>query len=176
VWLGRRHTTTYRKIDVERSVCVGSSFLTLTLSRTCDLVGKLDLVLPPGAPPIKSVAVEIGGERIDAIDLDATLVDALCAVHDRRSAVEGRMRFVPLVLAPFHSWNLLPLVALQHQPVQIRLRVLRRPARAARARQGERAVLEISSTQTLRAAEQVHVRAITLRQLGIAAGWATLLR
>lgn len=129
VWLGERHTTTYRKIDVAKAVRHGSfaaadgtrkptRTLVLTLSRTCDLVGELDLALGLGAS-IESVEVEIGGQRVDKVDFDETLLEALSAVHGRLGGGGGGTRFVPLLLAPFHRGNLLPLVALQHHPVKV---------------------------------------------------------
>ena len=140
VWLGERHTTTYRKIDVAKAVRHGSftaadgtrtatRTLVLTLSRTCDLVGELDLALGVGLGEglrVESIEVEIGGQRVDKVDFDETLLEALSAVHGRRPPQRiarggggGGTRFVPLLLAPFHRGNLLPLVALQHHPVTV---------------------------------------------------------
>ena len=89
-WLSERHATTYRKIDVEKAFHAPSRCLLLKLARTCDMVNELDLVLRHDAPPIKSVEVQIGGQRIDRIDFDVTRSPRSTAAGRRSGTPTGR--------------------------------------------------------------------------------------
>lgn len=125
-WLSEKYASTFRKIDVDQ-LSDSRRTIRIALRRTCDAVNDLELALAPDAPPIRSISVKIGGQVIDKIHAGGndgdfeTIVEALAAVHGRRrpATVLGARRFVPLTLAPFHSWNLLPLVALKWHDVAI---------------------------------------------------------
>ena len=127
--LGHKHATTYCKVPVKKMVSVESNRVVLLIERSCDMINELDLAIPVGLPRIKTVSVEIGGQRIDKMDFPSdgsqTLIEALAALYRRGSTSvpyggsQSLLVFFPLLLAPFHSWNLLPLVALQYHDVQI---------------------------------------------------------
>jgi hypothetical protein len=71
---------------------------------------------------LKSVKVEIGGQRIDAwlsCDTFGTFVEATCAIFGRKVSRHGNKLFVPLALAPFHNHNLLSMVGLAYHAVVI---------------------------------------------------------
>ena len=132
-WLSKRYTTTYCELDVEKTI--HKSSLSINVLKTCDLINEVDLVLTNiSMESIESVQYEIGGQRIDIIDLDPVLLDALAAVHGgrrpwTRKAVDvvhgqGKLKerhFIPLMLGGLHSWNLLPLIALRNHDVVVRI-------------------------------------------------------
>lgn len=104
-----------------------------------DMINDLDLVLESDELDIDigkligSVKVMVGNRRVDSwegTDIK-TLIDTMCAVFKRKISRHGKKMFIPLVLAPFHSHNLLSLVGLRDTPVVIQVEFLAAVAVAA---------------------------------------------
>lgn len=113
-----RHSVTYSKLPViakKGKTYDGSSRTVwiMQVSRSCDLIGHVDLVIRnPDAKPVsrlvRSVEVILGGHRIDKLyNLDVT-VDTNCALfrNSRRINHINGLTFVPLEMAPFHETDL----------------------------------------------------------------------
>ena len=138
VFLSERHTKAYCRLEVESNGVEAlrpggtplpfNAVITLNLSRKCDLVNCIDLVFHDPEHRytkidslLKSLRVDIGGQTIDRISCDATLFDAVCAVHKMGPGMSrrGDKVIVPLPLAPFHKEELLALCGLEHHGVQV---------------------------------------------------------
>jgi len=111
------HQFSYQKIDVRTSGGNKNKF-SYTFERVCDLVNRIDLVLPnPNNLPlnriIKCIETEVGGQRLDKIgsscegfDIE-TLIKTDCALFKRKYSHVNGKTFVPLSLAPLYDHNLM---------------------------------------------------------------------
>jgi hypothetical protein len=128
----------YAKVIASRSVSVGGApKITFNVARKCDLLNRVDLVLPvipdiaDASRPlaldriIQRIRVEIGSQCIDCLSVAGgleTQINTTCALmgspHRRVRVVGGKM-FVPLAMAPFHDSDMAVLMALQHHELNV---------------------------------------------------------
>lgn len=118
------HQFSYQKIDVITSG--GNKRCSYIFKRVCDLVNRIDLVLPnPNKLPlnkiIKSIETEIGGQRLDKIGCSSesfdieTLINTDCALFKRKISHVNGKTFVPINMAPLYNHNLIPPSCQYHQ-------------------------------------------------------------
>jgi hypothetical protein len=128
----------YAKVIASRSVSVGGApKITFNVARKCDLLNRVDLVLPvipdiaDASRPlaldriIQRIRVEIGSQCIDCLSVAGgleTQINTTCALmgspHRRVRVVGGKM-FVPLALAPFHASDMAVLLAHRHHELTV---------------------------------------------------------
>jgi hypothetical protein len=138
---GGVHKCIYAKVVASRRMGVGgvggAPNITFHVARKCDLLNRVDLVIPVIADSadasrplaldriIRRIRVEIGGQCIDSLSAAGgleTQINTTCALmgspHRRVRVVGGKM-FVPLALAPFHDSDMAVLMALQHHELNV---------------------------------------------------------
>jgi hypothetical protein len=111
------HQFSYQKIEVKTTGGNKNKF-SYTFKRVCDLVNRIDLVLPnPNRLPlnkiIKCIETELGGQRIDKIgssvesfDIE-TLINTDCALFKRKISHVNGKTFIPLSMAPLYNHNMI---------------------------------------------------------------------
>lgn len=91
----------------------GNNTLQMTVKQVCDLINEVDLVLHnPDKLPINDmisrIEIEIGGSRIDCLNVDdiETQILTNCDLWGRKVSHVRDTTFIPLTLAPLHPNNL----------------------------------------------------------------------
>jgi hypothetical protein len=138
---GGVHKCIYAKVVASRRMGVGgvggAPNITFHVARKCDLLNRVDLVIPVIADSadasrplaldriIRRIRVEIGGQCIDSLSAAGgleTQINTTCALmgspHRRVRVVGGKM-FVPLALAPFHDSDMAVLLAHRHHELTV---------------------------------------------------------
>lgn len=124
------HQFSYQKIPV-RTSRGGNNKFSYTLERKCDLVNRLDIVVPnpnnlPLSKIIKTIETEVGGQRFDKIgcsneDFDIeTLIKTDCALFNRKISHINGKTFIPISLAPLYNHNMIP-PSLEHHEFKINI-------------------------------------------------------
>lgn len=106
----QQYKSAYGKLDAERKV--SGHWLNFTVSRQCDLINKVDLVIPSKFyinNVIRKIEVTFGGQRIDVLSVAEdieTQIKTNAIIFKRTISTIGDKTFIPLVMAPFHDNNL----------------------------------------------------------------------
>lgn len=113
------YQTMYKILDTEKKLVnnklTGNYQIEFKVERTCDLINMIDLVIHNPAnlslnDLIKSVTVEIGGQRMDRLGVTSdieTQIRTNATIFNRVVSTINGSTFIPLVIAPLHDNNLI---------------------------------------------------------------------
>jgi hypothetical protein len=117
------HSVVYGLLSVETTDYPSRNTVKFVFQPKCDAVSMVDLVVRDpehiGVEGIvEEVSIEIGVQRIDKVH-SATDLATVAAINGRSITAHNDTLFIPIALAPFQEWNVLPLIALPKHEVHI---------------------------------------------------------